>query len=176
MRKMFALVSVFLSVLSAVPCFSAEAKVYHDEDLREVIHGTPELKRSHSVMMRQRKRLHEVLDSFLGGNLEEVNRLAAELSSDMKEVATDYLPQTDMQVEAWKAMALIVNQSTGLEEATKKRDYRTAQERYYNIISHCMHCHQSVRDWGKLPEEEVKALEESAPTPTSEQTPETNNA
>jgi hypothetical protein len=138
------------------------AKIYTDEDLRKIVRDVPEFKQSHSVMMRQRKRLHDILDSFLGGNLDEVNRYAEELSRDMSTIAMDYVPSDEKQVEAWKAMAAIINQAKGLEEETKRGDYRAGEEHYYNIINHCMHCHQAVRDWGKLPEKkEVPASQDN---------------
>jgi hypothetical protein len=152
--------SIFLSLLLLVSleacCEAAAAgpKVYNDEDLRQIIREVPEFKQTHSVMMRQRKRLHDILDSFLGGNLDEVNRYAEDLSRDMSTIAMDYVPSDEKQVEAWKTMAAIINQAKGLEEDTRNGDYRAAEEHYYNIINHCMHCHQVVRDWGKLPEKQ----------------------
>lgn len=113
--------------------------------------------RAHDVMMEQRKRIQEVLDGFLMGDMEAVRRNSAEISRNMSRVGREFPAAAGQEADIWKAMAGIVESAKRLEEEAVKGDHEAAHKQFSVMTGKCVECHQLRRSWGLLPEVQEEA-------------------
>lgn len=127
-----------------------------DEIIRNALGNSP----PHRVMLKQRKRLQTILDSFLIGDSTLIQKNVDEIIEDMREVSNTYPPITGKEAEMWKAMSGVMSQSEQAKAEMLKGDYIKAYSHFASITFQCIQCHQSQRSWGVFPEPPPESKDE----------------
>ena len=125
-----------------------------DEDLEK------RFGKSHAVMKTQYQLIHQILDGFLLGDSELIQRNTNELAQTMREVGYTFPPEPRQEVEVWNAMSKIVQQARLLQERVAQGSYQEAYKHFLLMIYQCLKCHQTRRTWGQFPVPEPEKSKE----------------
>ena len=118
--------------------------------------------KAHSVMQDLRESIRRILDGFLVGDAEEINRGSEQISNRMGEVARRYPPPVGVESDEWKALAEIMEQAQLLRDKVQANRYREAYLHYTMLVNRCVACHQARREWGQLSEQKAETPSEDA--------------
>ncbi len=135
-----------------------------DEAIRSTLGNSP----SHGVMLKQRKRLQAILDSFLIGDSTSIQKNVDEIIEDMREISNTYRPVVGKEVEMWKAMSGVMNQAEQAKAEMLRGNYVNAYSHFASITFQCIQCHQSQRSWGAFPEPAPEIKDEKNSEKSSE--------
>lgn len=135
------------------PAFAGERVT--DEEVAKLF------KQSHTVMKDQRQRLHAILDGFLTGDNEAIQRYAGELAQEMEAASRLFPPQKGKEAEQWETMAELVRRAVQMKQEAARGNYGAAQQHYMAMTQQCLKCHQVQRHWGLFPEPKPPAKKEA---------------
>ncbi len=136
---------------------ASAAEVYTDESIRELFRRSPRANSIHELMSKQHGRLHAILDAFLTGDLETVAVQADAVHTGMKEIVRLFSEKENADDEMIMAIASeILKRSAIVADEARKNNYRDAYVNYTFIGAQCIRCHQTARDWGKMPEPDLE--------------------
>ncbi len=107
--------------------------------------------RSHTVMKAQRANLHAVLDGFLAGDLQLIQRSAQDIAAGMQDAARSFPPRSGQEAEQWEAMAGVARSAEAMGTAARQGKHELAYQHFTAMTRQCMACHQIRRDWGTFP-------------------------
>lgn len=161
-RNMILSVLFFLSALFLAFKLLA-SEIVTDDTIQTIFGRSQKARDSHSVMSRQRDRLHDLLDGYLSGDPAAINKASDAIAKDMQRVAINFPSDEEQDTVVWTAMSEIVNQAHALHDEARKGNYAKSYQHYSLMTTECIKCHQVLRRWGKFPEPAASASAVDAP-------------
>jgi len=147
----WAIVSGAIVVSVAVGWFASAQPSTPEEELAQAF-ASERVQETHAIMTRQHERIHALLDGFLLGDLESVNRFADEIASDMNQVPLAFPPEPGREEAQWDAMTKIIDYAERIRSQAAIGKYEQAHQQFAEMTRQCMRCHQARRTWGTFPE------------------------
>ena len=141
---------LLMMVLMSRPVMAAN-ETFTNEDISEMLGESEDFKKSHSVMIQQRERLKAILNAFLVGDTQTIDKKSDELLKAMGETIQIQPLARETESATWQSLAKIVKETHLMKEEASKNDYNKAYKHFSNIAASCIQCHQAVREWGQLP-------------------------
>ena len=120
--------------------------------------------RTHQVMKDQQQRLSALLNAFLMGDTEAIQRYTEQIGQDMARVSQTFPPEPGKEVQQWRAMAEIMERTRALKDSAAAGQYDKAYVHFVGLTKHCMICHQVRREAGKFPQLDVEPAQPTAPS------------
>ncbi len=147
----------------------AFAETYTDDMIQDFF-KSKDARKSHGVMKAQRESIRAIMDGFIIGDPELIQRNADDLNTAMQEIVQTYPPKSEEGAAVWSAMSNIVTQSQSMKKELSNKDYSKAYGHYTQITASCIQCHQIARPWGKFeePPTEVKKVANADETVNSQ--------
>ena len=158
------LAALFMS-LSAI----AANKVFTNDDINQLLGESDDFKKSHSVMIQQCDRLKAILNGFLVGDTNAIDKKSDELLKAMSKTIQIRATTHETESGTWRSVTEIVEETHLMKEEASRNDYNKAYKHFSNIAASCIQCHQVVRELGKWPTPTSDAENSASPVNKKEE-------
>jgi hypothetical protein len=108
--------------------------------------------RAHTVMKDQHARLRKILEGFLVGDWEKIERPVTRIIQDINRIESKYKAPPGKEEALWTALQEMGRNAKLLKRRAQERNFSESYDYFTAITLKCIECHQIQRKWGRLGE------------------------